>query len=520
MAKKKKKTKKVIRKKTKKKAAPRRKKTAATRRAPKKRTKTKARPKAAKKTPRKPRKRKALPSTYFHPGLFAGKRGCVLGMGRSGMAVAKLLSKKGFKVLVSDTRPHKDLRKTASKLPGSVKWEGKGHSDRVLQSHFVVKSPGISPANPIFAKLKEAGIPVFSELEVALAFCRPKEIFAITGTNGKTTAVNMLAAICRAARRKAHVFGNIGEPLATGATKIKKTDTLILETSSYQLEDSRWFRPTGAAILNLTSDHIDHHGSLEAYRVAKGRICADQDRSQSCIFNADDALVYQMARGAKSQKLFFGREASSRVSCWLDKKKIKIRLPREKKTHTITPPKLPGAHNLENAMAVALLALSRGLTPAAINKGFAAFKGVEHRIEDLGARGSLHCVNDSKATNIDSTLACLRALNPKLEGKVLLILGGRQKGGGFTVLKPWVERYAKAVLAIGSSGPKVEEDLQGASHVFPCANLETAVQVAYQIGQKGEMLLLSPACASFDQFASFEERGNKFKELVGQRGKR
>ncbi|MFH2202189.1 MAG: UDP-N-acetylmuramoyl-L-alanine--D-glutamate ligase [Elusimicrobiota bacterium] len=469
-----------------------------------------------------PRKRRGpvLPTTYFSPKAFANKRACVLGMGRSGLAAARLLHKKGCKVLVSDTRPHKELRPAAAKLPAGVQWEGKGHSDRILKCHFAVKSPGIPSHAPVLAKLKEAGIPVFSELEVALSFCPLKNIVAVTGTNGKTTVVHLLAAVCRAARRGVHVCGNMGVPLSSAAGKVKKSDTLILEVSSYQLEDSRWLRPAVAVILNITRDHIDHHGGMPQYIDAKARIFADQDRSQHCVFNADDGIVYNLARRSRARNLFFGAAASTRTAAWIEKGKIRCRMPGEKKAQTITFPPLPGEHNRYNALAVALAARARGIAPAAIQRGFKSFKGVEHRIEDCGRSGILRAINDSKSTNVDSTLAALRSLSEKEAGKVLLILGGLHKGGSYGPLRQLVERYAKAVLTIGSAAAKIEEDLQGASPVFPCVNLQTAVEVAYKIGHKGDILLLSPASASFDQFADFEERGRCFKDLVRKHGGR
>ncbi|MEE8425281.1 MAG: UDP-N-acetylmuramoyl-L-alanine--D-glutamate ligase [Elusimicrobiota bacterium] len=467
------------------------------------------------------RRKKSLPTTYFHPQTFLKKRArraAVLGMGRSGLAAARLLRNKGFAVRLSDSRPRRELRAAAAKLPAGVQWEGGGHSDLLLRCHFAVKSPGILPSAPILAKFREAGIPVFSELEIALAFCPTAEIIAVTGTNGKTTTAALTHHLFKSARRKTHLFGNVGVPLSAGVSKIKKKDTLVLEVSSYQLEDSRWFRPVSAAILNLTSDHIEHHGSMEAYRKAKTRIFAYQDRDHSCIFNSADPAVVGMARNCRARKLFFGHDPSTRTAAWMEKGRIVVRMPGEKKTTSLVPPKLPGVHTLENSMAAVLLALTRGIAPKAVQKGLKTFKGVEHRIENCGKLGPLVCVNDSKATNIDSTLAALRSLNGKHEGKVILILGGLGKSGGFGALRSLVEKFAKAVLTIGSAAAKIEEDLQGATHVFPCENLETAVDVALKIGAKGETLLLSPACASFDQFASFEERGRRFKELVKKAG--
>lgn len=480
--------------------------------------------KGARRTAKKPLRRKRarpeLPKHRFDAKVYARKRACVLGMGRSGFEAARLLARKGFKVLVSDARPRRELRDLAAKLPGKVKWEGGGHSDRVLKAHFAVKSPGIPSHAPVLGRLRDAGIPIFSELEVALAFAPEVDVVAVTGTNGKTTTAAMTASVFKAARKKVHLLGNVGMALSGSVNKLRKGHVLVLEVSSYQLEDSRHFKPDAAVILNITSDHIDHHGSMDAYVEAKARVFRQFDRSRTCVFNAADPLTLGLSRRCRGRKLFFGHETSTRTAAWLEKGKIHLHLPGEKKVSKVAPPKLPGSHNIENAMGAALVAAARGVTPAAIAKGFKSFRGVEHRIEECGSLGGMLCINDSKATNTDSTIAALRSVGPDHSGKILLILGGLHKGGGFGSLRPLIERHVKGVLSIGSASRKIEEDLQGAADVFPCENLETAVQVAGQIGREGEVLLLSPACASFDQFKSFEDRGTRFKELIAKgRGK-
>ncbi|MBI3298532.1 MAG: UDP-N-acetylmuramoyl-L-alanine--D-glutamate ligase [Elusimicrobia bacterium] len=495
--------------------------------------------KMAKKAPKKaktarPRKPKAPPpsaapkaseaalprdsarSDRFLPAVWKRGPAAVLGMGRSGLAAAKLLAKKGFKVLLSDERPRKALRAAAAKLPAGVSWEGGGHSDRLLKCRFAVKSPGLPSHAPVLERLKAAGIPVFSELEVALAFLPAVETVAVTGTNGKTTTATLTAAVFKAARRRVHLLGNVGVPVCAAVAGVKKGDLLVLETSSYQLEDSRRFLPEAAAILNLTPDHLDHHGGMEAYAAAKRRVFAWMDRRHSCVFNADDAGVVAMARSCRGRKLFFGRSPSTMTAAWPEGGKILLRLQGWKKPVKLSPPKLPGEHNLQNAMAAALLGAARGVKPEAIQKAFKAFKGVSHRLEDCGVRKGLACVNDSKATNVDSTLVALATM-PQTK-TTLLILGGRPKAGGFAGLRSQVERRVKAVLSVGEAAARVETDLQGAAHVFPCQTLEKAVEVAFQIGLKGETLLLSPACASFDQFTDYEHRGRTFKELLAVHG--
>lgn len=450
----------------------------------------------------------------FDPAAFARKTACVLGLGRSGLAAARLLARKGFKVFASDERPRAALKDAAARLPRGASWEGGGHSDRVLRCAFAVKSPGIHPRAPVLERLKRAGVPVFSELEVALAFCSPRELVAVTGTNGKTTTAHLAAAVFKAARRRTHLLGNVGEAVSGAVGAIRRSDTVVLEVSSYQLEDSRHFKPDAAAILNVTSDHLDHHGSMAAYLAAKARVFREQGRQDACVFNGADPLVVGLARDCRARRLFFAKEPSTLASAWLEKGRIRLRLPGSKRVASVAPPKLPGDHNLENAMAAALLGLARGVAPAAIGRAFRSFRGVEHRLEPCGKAGPLECVNDSKATNVDSTLAALRSLGPRHAGRILLILGGKAKEGGFRALRPLLERYVKAVLSIGDAAPKIEEDLAGACHVFPCGDLETAVLTAAKIGRKGELLLLSPACASFDQFQDYEHRGRRFKEIV------
>ena len=473
---------------------------------------------AARPLPRQGKGRAAAPPAQpgrFDPKAYARKRACVLGLGRSGYHAAVLLAGKGFRVLVSDEKPRKELP-LASRLPKGVVLEAGGHGEKALTCAFAVKSPGIASGAPILARLKSAGIPVFSELEVALAFCKAREVLAVTGTNGKTTTTALTAAVFQAARRRVHALGNIGTPLSQRVRGIRAGDVLVLEVSSYQLEDSRFLRPAAAAILNITSDHVDHHGSMAAYMAAKARVFRGMDRSGVCVLNASDPLVVGLSRGCGARKLFFSLRPTEGSCAWFEGGKLRVQLPGDKKPRSLSAPRLPGEHNLENAMAATLLALSRKVDLKAVERAFKSFQGVEHRLEDCPKAKGLFCINDSKATNVDSTLVALKSLQDRA-GKILLILGGLAKPGGFAALKPLVASTVKAVLTIGSAAAKIEEDLAGAAHVFPCETLEVAVSVALRIGLPGETLLLSPACASMDQFKDYEHRGRTFKELLRKR---
>lgn len=449
-------------------------------------------------------------------GALAG----VLGLGRSGQSAARLLVKKGFKVLGSDSRPKAELTPVLKGLPKAVKWEWSGHSDRLLKCAFVVKSPGIRPDLPILKKLTDKGIPVYSELEIALAYSKAKAVVAITGTNGKSTTTQLTFEIFKAGLprgRKALLGGNIGIPISTTAPESKPTDVLIVECSSYQLEDSVHFEPRAAAIVNITAEHLDHHGTMAAYIAAKAKVFREQGPGDVCVFNADDSIVYKLSRECPSERLYFGSKGVN-IHAWEEGGKLRFRLPGSKKEVALIPPRLPGRHNLENAMAAGLLALARGIKPAAISKAFKAFKGVEHRIEPCGTVRGIACVNDSKATNVDSTVVALKAHEPGGK-RLLLILGGLHKGSSYTPLKPWIEKTVKGILTIGSAARRIEEDLSGLVPIFPCGNLETAVATGLKIGAKGDALLLSPACSSFDQFRDFEDRGLRFKALVAAAAK-
>ena len=448
----------------------------------------------------------------FVPKAYRGKKAAVLGLGKSGLSAVRLLKAKGFQVFVSDKRPRREVKAALGRLAASVCWEGGGHSARLRRAGFAVKSPGLPSGAPVLAELRAAHVPVFSELETALAFCATSDIIAITGTNGKTTTTALTAEIFRAGLprgRRALMAGNIGTPVSEAVQQAKGKDALVLEVSSYQLEDSRSFHPRAAALLNITTDHVDHHGSMQAYIEAKVKVFNEQREDDFCVFNAEDPLVRKLSRRCHCRRLYFGGKGAY-SHAWVEGGKIKVRLPGEKPA-AFVPPSLPGAHNLENAMAAVLLGLGWGLKPMAIQKALKSFRGVPHRLEEAGTVRGIRCVNDSKATNVDSTMVALKTFTHK---NVFLILGGLHKGSPYKPLQPLIESVVKGILTIGSAAAKVEDDLSGLAPIFPCGDLKTAFATALHIGEPGDVLLLSPACASFDQFRDFEDRGDQFKALV------
>ncbi len=452
----------------------------------------------------------------FHPENFTRKKACVLGIGKSGQAVAALLRAEGFEVLISEERtaPYADKLQ----LPPGIEMETGGHSSRVFEYDFWVKSPGIFPQSAILQEGRKRGMPIFSELEVALAFL-PKNcrIFAVTGTNGKTTTTALLGEILKAhatqvaGNRQVHVCGNIGFPVSRCARNVKPGDDLVIEVSSYQLEDSTYFHPAYACLLNVTPDHLDHHGGMKNYIKAKGKILKYQNSKDVLVLNGADIVCAELAEKAKSRVLAFSTQPKHvlKTDVFFDGDELIF-----SEGHQIRPPHLKGIHNVENAMAAALMALAAGVPAATVQKVFDSFKGMEHRIEQFAYHNGVIYVNDSKATNLDSTITALKSFD-KCQN-IWLILGGRDKGSSYEVLLPYLKDYCKRVLSIGEAMDKIDRELPGFT-VTRCDTLENAVDLSMKNAVRGDIVLLSPACASFDQFKDYEERGRIFKRLVDSR---
>lgn len=452
----------------------------------------------------------------FKPALWKGKKAGVLGLGKSGKAVAALLHAQGFDVLISDesvvTAPA-----LQSVAPG-VQVETGGHSEALFACDFWVKSPGISPGVPVLREAKKQKKPVFSELEVALAFV-PKNVrlFAVTGTNGKTTTTTLLGEILKTharalgGKRQVWVCGNIGNPVSQCVAHIRPGDDVVIEVSSYQLDDSTYFRPQYACLLNITPDHLDHHGGMRNYIKAKGKIFKNQRADDLLVVNGADVSCVELAEKAKSRVLAFATYPKHllKTAVFFDGDELIF-----SDGHQIRPPQLKGIHNVENSMAASLMALQAGVPAETVQKAFDGFEAMEHRIEQFAYHHGVIYVNDSKATNLDSTLTALKSFD-KCKN-IWLILGGRDKGASYEVLRPYLQEYCKRVLTIGEAMEKIERELPGYP-VTRCGTLDKAVEVAMHEATRGDVVLLSPACASFDQFKSFEERGRVFKRLVDAR---
>ncbi len=452
----------------------------------------------------------------FKPEVWQGKKAGVLGLGKSGQAIAMLLHARGFNVLISEEAdvPHAKLLAISS----GIKIETGGHGPELFTCDFWIKSPGISPQAPILLEGKKRGIPIFSELETALAFLPKKvRIFAVTGTNGKTTTTALLGEILKTQARtntphkSVWICGNIGQPVSLCAQSVLPGDDLVIEVSSYQLEDSSYFRPHFACILNITPDHLEHHGSMKNYIKAKGKIFKNQHATDVLVVNGADVSCVELSAKAKSRVLAFSTQPKHllKTAVFFDGDEMIF-----SEGHQLRPPHLQGIHNVENAMAAALMALCAGVEAPVIQQAFDSFQAIEHRIEQFAYHRGVIYVNDSKATNLDSTVTALKSFEKCRN--IWLILGGRDKGASYEVLRPYLQDYCKRILTIGEAMDKIERELPGVE-VTRCYTLEKAVQVAMDGAKRGDIVLLSPACASFDQFKSYEHRGRIFKRLVDAR---
>ena len=417
----------------------------------------------------------------------------VVGLARSGAAAARVLAEHGDVIGCDLGEPPE-----AAELDGlevHLRSDGVELLDR---ARTVVKSPGVPAEAPAVAGARERGLTVAGELELAWRLI-PNEFVAITGTNGKTTTCELLGAIHREAGAEVAVAGNVGTPLASLAGSIGADAVVVCEASSFQLEDALELSPECAVLVNLAEDHLDRHVTLDAYREAKLRLFAGQDPGDVAVV-PEGIDVPGAARTVR-----FGGERSDLALrdgalWWGDERLLgadEIRL--------------RGAHNRENAMAAAAVALSRGIAPGPVAAALRGFAGVPHRLEEVADRGGVLYVNDSKATNVEAARVGIEAF----DGGVHLILGGRQKGAGFTGLRDAVEARCRACYLIGEAAGRIAADLAGTVPLHDCGDLPAAVAAASEAARPGEVVLLSPACASYDQYRDFEERGEHFRRLTG-----
>jgi UDP-N-acetylmuramoylalanine--D-glutamate ligase len=422
----------------------------------------------------------------------------VVGLARSGASAARLLWSRGEPVICVDSGDPAEA--AALREAGMEVWTGVSGLAELERARAVVKSPGVPPSAPVVAQAVERGVPVCGELELGWRLL-DRSFVAVTGTNGKTTAVELLGEIWRAAGREVALAGNVGTPVTSLVDGLPDGATVICEASSYQLHDAVAFAPEVGLILNLTPDHLAWHGTLDAYRAAKLRLFGYQTPAHVAVGPRD--LLAQA--GGEARRVVVGREPGDDLALrdgalWWEGARL----------IGLDEIRLPGAHNAWNAAGAAAAALAAGIDPEPVAAALRTFAGVEHRLEEVRTLDGVTWVNDSKSTNIASTTVALDTFDAPIH----LILGGQAKDQDFTTLRGAICARALAVYVIGEDATRIADDLDGTVPLYIAEDLKAAVRAARGTARGGEIVLLSPASASFDQFADYEQRGRAFKALV------
>lgn len=445
--------------------------------------------------------------------VVRGAQVSVIGAARSGLGVASLLKANGAHVFVSDHQAPGKLTASIRQLEAwSIPHETSGHSARVFDCALMVISPGVPSSAGVVRDALRRGLRVVSELEVASWFC-PARVIAVTGSNGKTTTTMLIGRMLGDARQPHVVAGNIGTAFSGVVSGLHAGDIVVLEVSSFQLDHCERFRPWISVILNITEDHMDRYNhSMEQYAASKARIFMNQGRDDILIYGVDDPWTQQTVRQhAACRTLGFSALERLGEGAFLEDEVLTTVLDTHK-TQLVGPREmsLRGRHNLYNAMAATLAAQLAGVSAASVRATLRNFKGVEHRLEFVRELGGVRYINDSKATNVDSVWYALQAFDEP----IILLLGGRDKGNDYRRLVDLVKRSVRRLVAIGESASTVAAAFRGASQISMASSMEEAVRIAHGVARPGEIVLLSPACASFDWFENFEHRGQVFKQLV------
>ena len=440
------------------------------------------------------------------------KRVLVVGLGKSGVAAALFLKSRGAQVTVSDSKPQEQLSEEIPiLLDHGIAVETGGHGERTFHGQdLIVVSPGVPVDSPALVQARALGEPVIGEIELAAQFL-PKNMVAITGSNGKTTTTTLIGEIISAGGYPTRVGGNIGTPAISLVATARRDSVIVLEVSSFQLETIQTFRPKVAVVLNVTPDHLDRHRTFETYVDAKARIFENQHADDFAVLNADDPVCVELSDRTRAQVFWFSRKKEVQQGASLRDGRILFRdSSGQQEIMVASEIPLKGAHNLENTLAAICAGALMKCAPERIREAVRNFKAVEHRLEYVATIRGVEYYNDSKATNVDATIKALESFPANIH----LILGGKDKGSDYTVLNDLLRQRVKRVYTIGAAAEKIESQVKDAAEIVHAESLDSAVQRASASAQPGDIVLLAPACASFDQFRNYEHRGKVFKELV------
>jgi UDP-N-acetylmuramoylalanine--D-glutamate ligase len=448
---------------------------------------------------------------------FAGKKIVVIGMGKTGIAVAGFLGKRGAKVVATDEKPFDQWGGEFQQI-AKEKWlEAGDYNVRILKdADMVVPSPGVAPRNDLLVEALKNNIPVVSEIELAYWFLKVP-IIAVTGTNGKTTTTTLLGQILQRSGKKIFVGGNIGNPLIEYADTAQQDDFIVAEISSFQLQWIEKFHPSIAMLLNITCDHINYHGSFTEYRRIKAGIFANQKNTDLAILNAADQEQEGIANSIKARVVKFSSQGALPEGIFVNNNNIILKMSgmpdmpdMNEEKYPLNMINLPGSHNVENVMAAVMAARFCGCSQKDIISAVTAFRGLPHRIEFVSEKNSVRFYDDSKGTNVGSVLRALETFSEP----VILLLGGRDKDGDFETLKPMLTAKAKKIILFGEARERIASLIGEDVPVLKKMKLREAIENAYKEARSGDVVLLSPGCASFDEFTNYKERGNFFQDVV------
>ncbi len=442
---------------------------------------------------------------------LAGKNTLVVGLARTGLSLARFLAERGARVTVTDMAPASELAEAREQLAGLSITEELGTPKPAQPTSYdlIFLSPGVPPELAWLAEARQAGIPVMGELELACRFLT-LPVIAVSGTNGKTTTTTLVAELLRGGGKRPLVGGNIGTPLISLVSQQAGHDFLVLEVSSFQLDTAPSFHAHKAALLNITPDHLDRYPDYRAYAASKAGLFRHQTASDLRVLNFDDPLVRPLGQGPARVAYFSGTTAL-REGAWLVEETLRVRLPGgSEHCLPLAEIRLSGRHNLENVMAALLLALDAGVPESACREVLATFGGLPHRIEYVASIDGVDFYDDSKGTNVG---AVLRALE-QFHRPVILIAGGRDKDSDFTLLNDAIRKRVKALVLVGETKERLAAIWRGLAPIHLAADLAEAVVLSKGQAAAGDVVLLSPACASFDMFRDYVERGETFQRLV------
>ncbi len=450
------------------------------------------------------------------------QRALVVGLGRSGVAATKLLCKKGYKVTVTDELNKTDLKDSLDALESfDFKAElGKHVLKTFSDQDLIVVSPGVRLDIKPLQHAEKAGVPIISEIELAAQYIS-EPIIAVTGTNGKSTTASLIAEMIRSGGKNVFLGGNIGTPLSEYPLRREKADWVVVEVSSFQLDTCRQFKPHVAVVLNVAPDHLDRYASFDAYAESKAKIQANLTEEDYLISNLRDAKLNALLAQTKAKVLHFTSEPVTKWAPGFAETlqgaflatgtSIQLKAARWKDhLFPVAESALRGVHNRENMMAAILSAKLAGITNESIQKTLVSFKPLPHRMEFVGRKNSVFFYNDSKGTNVHSLMRSLESFNEP----VILIAGGRDKGEDYAPLAYSIRRHVKNLILVGEAKEKLNRAIGDFSETFLVGTFEEAVYLAYQKSRSGDVILLSPGCASQDMFKNFEERGDYFKKIV------